>query len=546
MGWFGTSSHMNVGYDSTSRTQVARQVQDMISRGIDGVIIDWYGRGTTSDYATLTLMKEAEAHPGFTFAIMVDKGAIQKHSCAGCTPQQALANHLQYIEQAYFGSPAYMRNQGRPVVTNFDVDADYQIDWKAAAASVASNPTFLFQSAPAFTHPMTGGGYSWVQPKTVDYGSSYLSNFYKTGKAYTNLQTVGAAYKGFNDNLALWGANRVMGQQCGQTWLQTFSKINSIYNSSSQLDALQLVTWNDYEEGTEIESGIDNCVSVTASVTKNALNWNIAGKENTIDHYRIYVSADGKNLMALADVNTGNSSVNLCSYSFAPGNYQLFVQAVGKPSLRNQISAAVSYSPQCGTTAPPTPPPVTSAPAPPAPAPAPRAGPAAARRSALLQTAPASLKIRKGTFASTAITGKSSSGKVATPIAFSCSDLPVGMSCAFTPAVVTDTGDVTSVLTVSTAPMTASIEYGQHKQGFVYTSLFAFGMVSFVGLGQIKRKRVVQGLMTLFVIGGAMLLSSCASMSGSAVQSTTNYTITVNGTAGGTQMTPATMSVSVE
>src|ERR1043165_2808585 len=145
MGWFGTSSHMNVGYSSASSTQVARQVQDMISRGIDGVIIDWYGKGTTSDYATFALMKEAETHPGFTFAIMVDKGAIKSHSCSGCTPQQALAKHLQYIEQTYFNSPAYMRIQGRPVITNFDVDTDYQIDWKAAEASVASNPTFLFQ-----------------------------------------------------------------------------------------------------------------------------------------------------------------------------------------------------------------------------------------------------------------------------------------------------------------------------------------------------------------------------------------------------------------
>ncbi|HSS97109.1 MAG TPA: hypothetical protein VLK33_08765, partial [Terriglobales bacterium] len=268
MGWFGTSSHMNVGYDSTARAQVARQVQDMVSRGIDGAIVDWYGKGTTSDYATLALMKEAETHSGFTFAIMVDKGAIQKHSCSGCTPQQALVKHLQYVEQTYFGSPAYMRIQGKPVVTNFDVDHDYQVDWKAAGSAISSDPTFIFQNTGAFTHAMSGGGYSWVQPKTNDYGSSYLNNFYKTGKSHGNLQTVGASYKGFNDKLAAWSANRIMGQQCGQTWLQTFSKINGLYSSSNQLDALQLVTWNDYEEGTEIESGIDNCVSVTASVTK--------------------------------------------------------------------------------------------------------------------------------------------------------------------------------------------------------------------------------------------------------------------------------------
>jgi hypothetical protein len=556
MGWFGTYSHMNVGYDSTSPTQVARQVQDMISRGIDGVIIDWYGKGTTSDYATLALMKEAEAHPGFTFAIMVDQGAIANHACSGCTPQQALAKHLQYIEQTYFGSPAYMRIQSRPVVTNFDIDANFQIDWKAAENAVASDPTFLFQSSPAFTHPMTGGGYSWVQPKTTDYGSSYLTNFYKTGKTYTNLQTVGASYKGFNDKLALWGANRIMDQQCGQTWLQTFSKINGMYSSSNQLDALQLVTWNDYEEGTEIESGIDNCVSVNASVAKNALNWSITGQESTIDHYRVYVSTDGKNLMSLADINTGNNSANLCSYSLASGNYQLFVQAVGKPNLRNQISAAVTYSPQCEISTPTPPPPVstsnppTSTPAPTPPAPAPTPTPVAISAAISIQAAPTSLKIKRGQFGNTAITVTSTSGKVAAPIAFSCSNLPVGMSCAFSPAVVTSSGNMTSMLTISTAPVTVAIEYRKHKQGFIYTSLFAFGMVSFVGIGQIKRRRVVQGLMALFVVSAAMLLSSCAGMSAgtgtSQIQSSANYIITVGGTAGGAQVTSATMSVSVE
>src|SRR5579862_5349644 len=37
--WFGQSNHMNVGYNSNDATQVQRQVTDMISRGIDGVII---------------------------------------------------------------------------------------------------------------------------------------------------------------------------------------------------------------------------------------------------------------------------------------------------------------------------------------------------------------------------------------------------------------------------------------------------------------------------------------------------------------------------
>src|SRR6202007_2129436 len=128
---------------------------------------------------------------------------------------------------------------------------------------------FLFQNNGGFTHTLSDGSYSWVMPNTTDYGKSYLTSFYDTGMAYPSHQTVGATYKGFNDSLAAWGSGRVMGQQCGQTWLQTFSGINTLYNSGRQLPALQLVTWNDYEEATEIESGISNCLTLSAAAAGN-------------------------------------------------------------------------------------------------------------------------------------------------------------------------------------------------------------------------------------------------------------------------------------
>src|ERR1700756_1279317 len=150
--WFGGSNHMNVGYSSTDPAQVKRQVQDMISRGIDGVIIDWYGPGNSIDQATRLLMAEAEAHPGFTFAIMIDQGAIQWDSCPGCTPQQALIQQLQYIEQTYFPSHAYMTWQVKPVVTNFNIDLPYTVDWNAVTGALSSQPVFLFQNNNGF-HP---------------------------------------------------------------------------------------------------------------------------------------------------------------------------------------------------------------------------------------------------------------------------------------------------------------------------------------------------------------------------------------------------------
>jgi hypothetical protein len=46
--WFGKSNHMNVGYNSSDPAQIKRQINDMISRGIDGVVMVWYGPTTQS------------------------------------------------------------------------------------------------------------------------------------------------------------------------------------------------------------------------------------------------------------------------------------------------------------------------------------------------------------------------------------------------------------------------------------------------------------------------------------------------------------------
>ena len=354
MGWFGGSNHMNVGYSSTDPAQAHRQVVDMMSRGINGIVVDWYGPGNTIDQATQLMMHEAELHPGFTFAIMVDKGAIAWNSCSGCTPQQALIQDLQYVAQTYFPSSGYMKVGGRPVVTNFDVDK-YTIDWDAVKAVVPGEPLYLFQDDPGFTHPITSGGYSWVRPSTSDYGMSYLTDFYTTGNTYPAESTVGAGYKGFNDSLASWGLNRIMGQQCGNTWINTFSKINNMYNSSQQLPLLQLVTWNDYEEGTEIETGIDNCLTVGASLSGTAtalvsgttLNFSPQGtgsESATVDHYRVFVSGDGSHLMKLTDLPVGARSLDLTSYSFAPGSYYFFVKMWGRPTIQNKMSPSVAFT----------------------------------------------------------------------------------------------------------------------------------------------------------------------------------------------------------
>jgi hypothetical protein len=349
--WFGFGDHMNVGYTSTDIVEIQKQVADMISRGVDGAIIDWYGRGTSNshfvsyDQASQELMREAEKHPGFSFAIQHDAVALKN---CGCDVTQTLIDDLNFANRTYQGSSAYLSYNGRPVFFFFGHEA-YPIDWNRVRASVAGNPLFIFRNPSGFNYAQSNGGFSWVEPGTSGY--SYLDGYYSTALATPAAYSIGSAYKGFDDSLAAWGSHRFIAQQCGQTFLQSMAEVGKYYSSADQMLGIQMVTWNDYEEGTEMETGIDNCVNVSASSSGSVVSWSISGQMNTVDHFSVFASQDGQNLMWLADENTSVSSLDLATFGLPAGNYTIFVKAIGKPMLSNKMSPGVQVA-LSGTTPP--------------------------------------------------------------------------------------------------------------------------------------------------------------------------------------------------
>ena len=351
MGWFGRSDHMNVGYNSGDSAKVHRQVQDMISRGVQGAIADWYGASTTSiETATQLLKTEAEANAGqFEFAIMEDVGALGSVAASnGCDVTSQLISDLTYVASQYEASPAYMRFNSRPVVFFFGVDAFY-IDWSRVVSSIPGNPLLIFRGDSAFTRNPSEGGFSWVNIDSnnpFDPELSSQDSFYTAAQQASGRLAFGSPYKGFNDMLATWGTNRVVDQHCGQTWLQTFSEAGKFYSSSNQLPAMQIATWNDYEEGTAIEPGIDNCVYLTPSQSGTKISWSVnGGNENTIDHYTVFISTDGTNLTKVNDVPRGTHSLDLSPLNLSAATYSVFVKAVGAASIQNKMSPAIAYHP---------------------------------------------------------------------------------------------------------------------------------------------------------------------------------------------------------
>ena len=342
MPWFGDPKHRDVGYRSSDREQVSRQVADMISRGIEGAIVDWYGPNSgLKNESTIALMKEAERQ-NFEFGVSEDAGSLAECEKRGCNVSDQLISDLKYAAEQFESSPAYVRFDNRPAVFFFGLEK-YPIDWKRVRKSVPLRPLFFFRNSGAFANSDADGAYSWIAPETVSSSDpmamQYLERFYSKAQQ-SNKIAMGSAYKGFDDAEASWGKGRIIDQQCGRTWLGTFAVTGRFYSEKHQLPALIIPTWNDYEEGTEIETGIENCVSVKAAIAGENLSWSLSGPGETIDHMAI-LAGKGSRWIDVRDLPAKSGSVRIRDLHLEPGATGLCVQAIGKASMLNHSSGPI-------------------------------------------------------------------------------------------------------------------------------------------------------------------------------------------------------------
>jgi len=399
------SNNVQTGYTADDSRTVAAQAADLMRRHIDGAIMSWDGSGTSQDDATLLFQSWADRNAcssgkcKLTYLIMYNTASLNYNvqstgipgtsgkSCSGLTDATYencviahLRNDLCHINSAHWGNGAYQKINGRPILQFFLYDsvipatgpAPSWVDvWKhvgewvqdlphncSAAPYNANNgiPLLVFENAGGFTESSTSGAFYWIKPEGTDIAidqlidniagtGGTLDSFLSSALSYSSDVAFSGAFKGFNSIQAQWGAGRIMDQQCGTTWITSLTESKKYYSEGAPY--LQIATWNDYNEGTEIEAGIDNCFTVRAALAGSYLQWNLDPSNNsasldTVSHIEIYDSADGQNVTLVA-TRPGALSGTWSLASLTSGQHVLYVRMVGKNSILNQISAAVPY-----------------------------------------------------------------------------------------------------------------------------------------------------------------------------------------------------------
>jgi hypothetical protein len=246
-------------YDSTDPDVLECQLLQMKLAGVNGVIVDWYGTYPTADYpaiheATKAMfdacgrfgMKFAACYEDRTLELLVNWGKI----APGEIPAQ-LAENLQWAADEWFSAPQYFQFEGRPLLLNFGPiyvrDGDV---WRGAINACDPRPAFF-----ALHHLWQGvgadGGFSWVHTEPFDGEPDEevivqrLTDTHNYRSA-DPLKSIPSVYPGFEDVYETSLLN--LGRREGRTMRETLKAA-----IEGPWPVAQLVTWNDYGEGTVIE-----------------------------------------------------------------------------------------------------------------------------------------------------------------------------------------------------------------------------------------------------------------------------------------------------
>lgn len=261
--WFGHPRHISIGYSSHDPDVLREQIRRAKAMGISGFVVDWYGDREPFIDRSYALMQEQAAKNKFQVAMMYDE-TDQEDGATDETIADLNMFRDTYLSDKAPGHQAYLTYESRPVIfifpkghTNWNEVRTAIDKWSPAPLLINENPGGPYSTA-------FDGFYAWVNPMQggdgSDWGEQYLANFYQTMKTkFPDKIIVGGAWAQFNDAKASWGLNRHISARCGQTYRDTFNFWHRYFPADEPIPFMLVETWNDYEEGTDVEPGIPAC-----------------------------------------------------------------------------------------------------------------------------------------------------------------------------------------------------------------------------------------------------------------------------------------------
>jgi hypothetical protein len=254
-------------YDSFDPDVMEYHVLLMKLAGIDGMIVDWYGIENHSDYGLLHrntgLCFEYTRKANLEFAVCYEDATF--HNMVGdiFSEDEALAHAREvmlFLQDNWFPSDHYLKSNERPVLLNFGPAYFYDsAQWDSIFTVLDPKPYYFPLHEYMVQASVATGYFPWVILGSQEFGGptqtevdDYLDDFYQATSAWKYV--VGGTFPGFWDIYGEAGGESYgyLDTRDGQTFFRSLKK-SLEYNP----DVIQIITWNDFGEGTTIEPALE-------------------------------------------------------------------------------------------------------------------------------------------------------------------------------------------------------------------------------------------------------------------------------------------------
>ncbi len=269
-------------YDSGDLEALQCQVLLMKLAGIDGVVVDWYGTDDYLDYAAVNrntrrlvpLLEQA----GLRFVICYEDQSVAHEVAGGFLPaSEALAHGqgvMQTMQRQFFSSPAYLTLGGRPVLLSFGAPYYTSAQWEQMFSILPRPPLYLTETV-IRAGASAVGAFDWPLPQGGTAQALAEQSKFCADAGQWPL-CAADAFPRFQDIYAQAGAGKSYGSvddRNGQTYADTLERA-----LQSQARIVQIATWNDWGEGTQIEPSAEfGCRDLQATLRLRRQFWGPGG-----------------------------------------------------------------------------------------------------------------------------------------------------------------------------------------------------------------------------------------------------------------------------
>jgi hypothetical protein len=238
-------------YDSGDENVLEYHLLLMKLAGIDGVIVDWYGLQKLYDYPILhrntqRLVEQVE-RLGMKVVICYEDQAIPALVKAGKVKAEDRVDHaaaeIDWLADHWFNLDSYVQLNGRPVLLSFGHAGLTNDEWSQCLKQLKSPVSYFSEH---FSREGAQGGFDWPIPKE---GLKATERFQRSSKAWPH--SIPVAFPRFVDiysEAKLHDSYGRIEDNDGATFKASLTQA-----LVSQSKIIQLATWNDWGEGTNIE-----------------------------------------------------------------------------------------------------------------------------------------------------------------------------------------------------------------------------------------------------------------------------------------------------